>query len=39
MRWIYCTELLYAAVQLADADIEQKVSETEKMITTGGKKT
>lgn len=33
-RILLRTELLYAAVQLADADIEQKVSETEKMITT-----
>lgn len=33
-RILLRTELLYAAVQLADAEIEQKVSETEKMITT-----
>lgn len=33
-RILLRTELLYAAVQLADADIEQKVSETEKMITS-----
>lgn len=33
-RILLRTELLYAAVQLADADIEQKVSETEKIITT-----
>ena len=36
-RILLRTELLYAAVQLADADIEQKVSETEKMITTAEK--
>ena len=33
-RILLRTELLYAAVQLADAEIEQKVSETEKMLTT-----
>ena len=32
-RILLRTELLYAAVQLAEVDIEQKVSETEKMIT------
>ena len=36
-RILLRTELLYAAVQLADADIEQKVSETEKMNTTAEK--